>query len=59
VDIVEALIRSRLARLIVGLVLLGISTLIWFGGRFWPWGWVVGVILLLAAIPGGPRRSEF
>ena len=32
-----------------------ISTGLWFAGRFWPWGWVVGVVLLLMA---GPSKAE-
>jgi hypothetical protein len=57
VDIVEWLIERKLARAVVGLVLVGISALVWLGGHFWPWGWAVGGILLLTAIPGGgPRR---
>ena len=56
-DIVEWLIYSRLTRLVVGLILLGVSTVIWMSGYFWPWGWVVGGILLLAAIPGGGKKD--
>ena len=39
----------------VVLVFLVISTGLWFAGRFWPWGWVVGVVLLLMA---GPSKAE-
>ncbi len=56
-DIFEWLIESKLARLVAGLILIGVSTLFYFGGRIWFWGWVVGGILLLAAIPGGRRRD--
>lgn len=40
----------------VAVFFLGLSTLLFFAfDRFWPWGWVVGVILLLLA---GPSDSE-
>ena len=56
-DIVEWLIHSKMARFISGLILVGVSTVIWMSGYFWPWGWVVGVILLLAAIPERGKRD--
>jgi hypothetical protein len=37
------------------LILLAISTILWFSGRFWPWGWVAGIVLLLMA---GPSKAE-
>lgn len=37
------------------IVFLLISTVLWFGGSFWPWGWVVGIVLLLMA---GPSKAE-
>ena len=58
-DVFGWLIESKLARLVAGLILIGISTAIWFAGRFWPWGWAVGVILLLWAIPGGGRQTRY
>jgi hypothetical protein len=39
----------------VAILFLLVSTGLWFAGRFWPWGWVVGVILLLMA---GPSKAE-
>lgn len=39
----------------VAFVLLGVSTAMWFAGRFWPWGWGLGLVLLLFA---GPSDSE-
>lgn len=38
---------------IAGIFLL-ISTVLWFCGRFWPWGWAVGIVLLLFAGTSGP-----
>jgi len=37
------------------LIFLGISTGLWFAGRIWPWGWAVGIVLLLMA---GPSKAE-
>lgn len=37
------------------ILFLGISTGLWFADRFWPWGWVVGIVLLLMA---GPSKAE-
>jgi hypothetical protein len=37
------------------IVFLAISTALWFAGRLWIWGWVVGVVLLLMA---GPSQAE-
>ncbi len=39
----------------VALLFLVISTLLYFGGVFWPWGWGIGLVLLLFA---GPSDSE-
>ena len=52
-DIVSWLIESKLARAIAGGVLLGVATVLWLAGWFWPWGWLVDGILLLLSIPGG------
>ena len=46
-------------RALVGLGLLAVSSVIWFAGWFWPWGWVVGGIILLASIPSGRRSSRY
>ncbi len=34
----------------VALLFLAISTIIWFVGYFWPWGWAVGGVLLGASL---------
>lgn len=40
----------------MGLVFVGISTaMLFFGRTFWPWGWVVGFVMLAF---GGPSDSE-
>jgi hypothetical protein len=42
-------------RYAVAILLLLISTGLWFAGRFWPWGWGAGTVLLFFA---GPSDSE-
>lgn len=39
----------------VAALFLLVSTVLWAAGYFWPYGWVVGVILLAF---GGPSKSE-
>ena len=39
----------------VAVLFLLISTVLWFLGRFWPWGWAIGIVLLLLS---GPSDSE-
>lgn len=43
----------------VAVLFLGISTAFWIGGRFWPWGWVVGAVLLAMAIPSRAERKGY
>jgi len=43
-------------RLLIPVILLAISTALWLlANLIWPWGWVAGVVLLLA---GGRSESE-
>ena len=35
------------ARLGIPIALLAVSTLLFFNGVFWPWGWAIGGVLLL------------
>ena len=42
-------------RLSISGVLILISTVLYFSGTFWPWGWAVGFVLLCL---GGPSDSE-
>ena len=44
-------------KVLVPLILIGISTFLWLDGYFWPWGWGLGVLLLLFAIPG--KKNEW
>jgi hypothetical protein len=47
--------RSPWLRYGVGLVLIAISTAMYFSGWLWIWGWVVGALMLAFA---GPSKSE-
>lgn len=40
---------SKGARIGVSLLFLGISTVLFLSGIFWPWGWAVGGVLLIAS----------
>jgi hypothetical protein len=43
----------------VAIVFLLISTVLYFGGTFWPWGWGIGVVLLLFAGPSDTENSGY
>jgi hypothetical protein len=45
----------RLYFLLPALGLLAVSTLMFLGGVFWPWGWAVGMVLLFFS---GKSSSE-
>jgi hypothetical protein len=49
--------HSRTTQYITALVMLGISTWAFLNGWFWPWGWLVGSILLWWSC-FGPRQSK-
>jgi hypothetical protein len=44
-------------RLLVPLGLLGASTIMWLDGWIWPYGWIVGSVLLVACIPDKKRSK--
>jgi hypothetical protein len=46
---------SPLWRYGIAIILLAISTVLFFLGRLWIWGWVIGAVLLMFA---GPSESE-
>lgn len=48
-----------LHRFLFALVPLGISTVLFFSGRFWPWGWGVGAIMLMLSFPTRGEKSEW
>ncbi len=41
----------------VGFLLL--STILWMTGRFWPWGWVAGGVLLLFSFPTAGEKKGY
>jgi hypothetical protein len=43
----------------VALLLLLVSTALWFGGRFWPWGWAAGTVLLAFSFPSVRERKGY
>jgi hypothetical protein len=44
---------------VAGLLIL-LSTVLWFAADwFWPWGWVVGGVLLLLSFPSGPEKKGY
>jgi hypothetical protein len=44
----------------VALVFLLISTVLWFGfNTFWPWGWAIGVVLLLFSFPSSAEKKGY
>ena len=40
---------SRWVRYGVAVAFLVLSTIIYFCGYFWPWGWAIGIVLLFFA----------
>ncbi len=46
-------------RLSVAGIFILISTLMYFGGTFWPWGWAVGLVLLLFGGPSDPEKKGY
>ena len=35
------------------------STVLYLMGRFWPWGWVVGIVLLFFAGPSDAEKKGY
>jgi hypothetical protein len=36
-----------------------LSTVLWFTGQFWPWGWAIGVALLIFSFPSSNERKGY
>jgi hypothetical protein len=36
-----------------------ISTVLWLCNRFWPWGWAIGIALLLFSFPSQNERRGY
>lgn len=43
----------------IALIFLAISTILWFAGKFWPWGWGVGTMLLLFSFPNDAQKRGY
>ena len=44
----------------VSLALIGVSTyLFFFANRFWPWGWALGLVLLIFSGPSDPEKKGY
>ncbi len=43
----------------VALLFLALSTILWFLGYFFPWGWGVGIILLLFSFPSRAEKKGY
>src|SRR5262249_31049002 len=41
------------------LFFIAISTALFFAGRFWPWGWAVGGVLLIFAFPNDAQKKGY
>ena len=48
-----------LVRFLLAMVPLAISTLLFLGGRFWPWGWVIGGVMLCCSFPTSGERNKW
>jgi hypothetical protein len=49
----------RLLRAGAALLLLLASTVLWFAGTFWPWGWGIGAVLLLFSFPSDAEKKGY
>jgi len=43
---------------VAGIFLL-ISTVLFFMGSFWPWGWAVGAVLLVFSFPNNAQKRGY
>ena len=43
----------------VAVFFLLVSTAFWFANRFWPWGWAIGIVLLLFSFPSSSERKGY
>lgn len=50
---------TPLTRLMTSGSFLLASTALWFSGYFWPWGWVVGGILLMLSFPSSSEKRGY
>jgi hypothetical protein len=43
----------------VALAFLLLSTGLWLAGKFWPWGWAIGIVLLFFSFPSDAQRKGY
>jgi hypothetical protein len=43
----------------VAVAFLLVSTIFWLAGRFWPWGWAIGIVLLIFSFPSKSERKGY
>jgi len=43
----------------VALAFLLVSTGLWLADRFWPWGWAIGIVLLLFSFPSDAQKKGY
>jgi hypothetical protein len=43
----------------IAIAFLLLSTGLWLAGRFWPWGWALGVGLLLFSFPSEAEKRGY
>lgn len=48
-----------LVRFLIALIPLGASTVMWFTGLFWPWGWGIGGITLCRSFSTAGERNKW
>jgi hypothetical protein len=46
-------------RLGVACAFLLLSTILWFTGYFWPWGWAVGGVMLIFSFPNDAEKRGY
>jgi hypothetical protein len=51
--------QRPLVRFGLSLIVLGVCAGIWFAGWFWPYGWVIGGVMLLGSFPSSSEKSGY
>lgn len=48
-----------LARFCISLIPLGLATIMLISGRFWPWAWGIGIVMLCCSFPTDGERNKW
>lgn len=51
--------QSPMLRYGIALLFIAISTVLWFVDTFWPWGWGVGLVMLMFAGPSDLEKKGY